>query len=57
MGPFCRQIVLSMHKNILMKNSQGAKVNEYSYQQEQVKKDIGTLYLFHQLFFPFVLYC
>ena len=36
--PFCRQIVLSMHKNILMKNSQGTKVNEYSYQPENVKK-------------------
>ena len=36
--PFCRQIVLSMHKNIPMKNSQGGKVNEYSYQPEKVKK-------------------
>ena len=51
-------MVLSMRKNIFMKSSQGAKVNEYSYQPENVKKkDIGTLYLFHQLFFPFVLYC
>ena len=36
--PFCRQIVLSMRKNIFMKSSQGAKVNEYGYQPENVKK-------------------
>ena len=44
-SPFCRQIVPSMHRNIFMKSSQGAKDNEYSYQPENVKKKTYALYI------------
>ena len=30
---------------------------KYSYRAKDAKKDIGTLYLFYQFFFLFVLYC
>ena len=55
---FGLQIVLLMRKKMVKENSQGAKVDNFKFwihavinQKTQKKKNIGTLYLFHQFFF------
>ena len=55
--PVCCQIVLSMRKKMVKKNSQGAKVDEYSYQPEKRKKRYRHFISLQSIFFPFVLYC